>query len=945
MGVSVTASSSNINVTSDTFAAGGTLQSSGTLTIAPLTAGTSIGIGTGTGTLGLPASYFFTNFVNGFSGITVGGATAGDITVGGAVTYNDPLTLKTAGNITVSSGASLTGTSGQNASLVLWANSSDTGGYVELMDLNSSDATIATNGGGLWIGGGSGTAIWTPYNGATSLTVGNGYAQGTSNYATGVYLGSGSISTGGGNVAIYGKTAVTGTSTSNPDGSTWASGIYSVIGSSYGTVNINSGTGSILLQGTNVLTSAIGGEGIYLNGATLTSSAISGDAITLIGDSSAENYGTGTRGAGVTLVAWTNQPINISATGGGNIVINGTSTAVSSALNYGVRVVSAGATTNITTSGGAGNITVTGTVNDATANYSVGFETATDSISSSGNLTITGTTGNSNNKPIYLAGPVAVSGTTSLTTSGQDITATNGSNNFTGGVTITGANVQIATAAALVLSGDSAVTSLTAAAGTNISGSGTLSSTTGVKFNAGSGSGTYDGIISGAGDLSMAGAGTLILAGVNTYTGGTTINGGTLQIGTGGQLGGGNYSGSLSVASGTTFTWASDQTQTFSNLAAGGSTGTINFNGTAGTVTISGDQAFTGTVNIAQNVTISGGSNASIAGVGNSTAININNGGYVTLESSGIGCCSGGVDNDFVGYGSSTSLTINSGGTLYSPGANTFHLPALTLNGGNLASGTPTADGLSSGLFGLDNGVTVTADSTISAQTLILSQSGSTTFNVATGKTLNVSGTILHTGQGPSGWYWADSGISKTGGGKLVLSGANSFQGTVSVSAGTMAIENNSGLGSTSCVTVASGATLDLRGVSIGSIPVILNGGTIEASTGTSLLAGTVALNNPSTIAANLGASLTVSGSITASSNTLTINGGGNVTLSNSSNSLDGGVNATSVANLTIINGSAMTLNGVAASGTVDVETVSGDLTVAGNVKLLFVGHHFECRK
>ena len=44
--------------------------------------------------------------------------------------------------------------------------------------------------------------------------------------------------------------------------------------------------------------------------------------------------------------------------------------------------------------------------------------------------------------------------------------------------------------------------------------------------------------IQGAGALTKAGAGTLDLASDNSYSGGTTINAGTLQVGNGGATGG-----------------------------------------------------------------------------------------------------------------------------------------------------------------------------------------------------------------------------------------------------------------------------------------------------------------------------------------------------------------------------------------------------------------------
>ena len=48
---------------------------------------------------------------------------------------------------------------------------------------------------------------------------------------------------------------------------------------------------------------------------------------------------------------------------------------------------------------------------------------------------------------------------------------------------------------------------------------------------------TYGGLISGTGGMTQLGTGTLILTANNTYTGGTTISDGTLQIGNGGVIG------------------------------------------------------------------------------------------------------------------------------------------------------------------------------------------------------------------------------------------------------------------------------------------------------------------------------------------------------------------------------------------------------------------------
>ena len=74
----------------------------------------------------------------------------------------------------------------------------------------------------------------------------------------------------------------------------------------------------------------------------------------------------------------------------------------------------------------------------------------------------------------------------------------------------------------------------------------TLDSNRGIALNAGGGTIetdpattlTYGGIIAGAGDLDKTGTGTLVLDGVNTFTGTTTVQTGTLEVTDANALGG-----------------------------------------------------------------------------------------------------------------------------------------------------------------------------------------------------------------------------------------------------------------------------------------------------------------------------------------------------------------------------------------------------------------------
>ena len=106
--------------------------------------------------------------------------------------------------------------------------------------------------------------------------------------------------------------------------------------------------------------------------------------------------------------------------------------------------------------------------------------------------------------------------------------------------------------------------------------------------------------------------------------------------------------------------------------------------------------------------------------------------------------------------------------------------------------------------------------------------------------------------------------LRKLAPGVLILSGNNStYDGAIEVASGTLKVGNTNALGSTvGATTVASGATLDLTGFSIGE-NVLLNGGTIKATTGTaSGLTGSLTLTGDGIADVSAGTSLTLGGTI-----------------------------------------------------------------------------------
>ena len=172
------------------------------------------------------------------------------------------LTLKAMGNITVNTNCSIISSS--NAlNIVFWSDSDNyIGGFVYL----NTPTTITTNGGHLWIGGGSGTTTWN------SLSVGNDYAKNTSGYH-GVTLDHATISTSGGEIQIKGESTSTNKSSFG-------------ININYGDLNAGSGNISLYGKGGYATGTQANCTGIRVSGPITTTTG----NITLTGTSTTQDW-------------------------------------------------------------------------------------------------------------------------------------------------------------------------------------------------------------------------------------------------------------------------------------------------------------------------------------------------------------------------------------------------------------------------------------------------------------------------------------------------------------------------------------------------------------------------------------------------------------------------------------------------------------------------------
>jgi autotransporter-associated beta strand protein len=135
----------------------------------------------------------------------------------------------------------------------------------------------------------------------------------------------------------------------------------------------------------------------------------------------------------------------------------------------------------------------------------------------------------------------------------------------------------------------------------------------------------------------------------------------------------------------------------------------------------------------------------------------------------------------------------------------------------------------------------------------------------------------------------SSGGVTKAGSGITTFSGANTYSGTTTISAGTLIAANDSALGAVSKgTTVASGASLALSGnISTSAEPLTLNGtgassaGALYNASGSNGYAGAITLGSAATIANNVSnTTLTASGNVANAGYDLTLNNSASILIS-----------------------------------------------------------------
>jgi hypothetical protein len=145
--VNITTTGSNKNITIETNnlninGSSPRISSSGQLILKPFDPSISIGLAGATGTLSLPASYFSTNFADGFSNIQIGSNTQTGAISSNAFTLRDNMTFLTSGSLTLG-GRPVLGSNNVTLGSGISSISASASGYFQTNGIGKVNRTIA----------------------------------------------------------------------------------------------------------------------------------------------------------------------------------------------------------------------------------------------------------------------------------------------------------------------------------------------------------------------------------------------------------------------------------------------------------------------------------------------------------------------------------------------------------------------------------------------------------------------------------------------------------------------------------------------------------------------------------------------------------------------------------------------------------------------------------
>ncbi|WP_309085982.1 autotransporter-associated beta strand repeat-containing protein [Chelativorans sp.] len=357
--------------------------------------------------------------------------------------------------------------------------------------------------------------------------------------------------------------------------------------------------------------------------------------------------------------------------------------------------------------------------------------------------------------------------------------------------------------------------------------------------------------LSGATQLVKTDLGTLVLSGTNTYTGGTAINGGTVEIFADANLGaaggalslnGGTLRNNLAVTSSRAVTLNAgggtfETLDTLTLNGAVGGTGVLTKTG-AGTLVLSGANTYQGgTIINAGTVAVSANANLGDA----SGALTFNGG---TLHSTGT-------------FTAARHVTLNAGGGTFDTDGGT----ALTLANAVVGAGALTKDG--TGTLVLANTNTYGGGTTISGGTLQLGNGGGS--GSIMGGVLN-SGTFAFNRNNSysfDGLIEGSGSVEQIGSGVTILTADNTYSGETRVREGTL-IVNGDQSAAGGATTVEDGGTLGGTGTIGGDVSVLdggsLSPGNVGAAPGTLTIDGHLTLAENATLNYNFGQAGVVGG-------------------------------------------------------------------------------------